>query len=123
MSRIATTSSGVLACVSAGAAAFLGMIVSCTGLTPSRTPTFLAYVKMPLRSDFACLSELRPQPFPAKYPSVFAASTVLKSVLRENSIQPFSTQCNIVTFDHLASAAPLSSCPSCQLVRSLGIQP
>jgi hypothetical protein len=26
-------------------------------------------------------------------------------VLRENSIQPFSTQCNIVTFDHLASAA------------------
>src|SRR6266550_2839955 len=34
---------------------------------------------MPLRSDFACLSERRPHPFPVKYESVFAASTVLKS--------------------------------------------
>jgi hypothetical protein len=49
-----------------GAAAFLGMIVPCTGFTPSSTPRFFAYVKMPLSSDFACWSERRPQPFPAR---------------------------------------------------------
>jgi hypothetical protein len=51
-----------------------------------------------------------------------AEQRLWRTVLRENSIQPFSTQCNIVTSDRLASAASLSSSWSGGTMARIGLR-